>query len=191
MYYPKNKIQENKYTSGGELKEKLSGKNYKGYYFITFDKKYFSGKEFSYSSIELLKNEKSDNSFLSSGFKQYKNNTNNINQIIPQVFLPNPSEKDYEKGFILRYFMKRKNGKNDTIKEISESSYTKIVSNILYDRTQLSWKITGKLKDDLSNINMPVYGIEDTNKRTISSKLKEIPGLDVYLSDLKQFAKIS
>lgn len=191
MYYPKDRIKSNLYTSGGEFKIKSNNKDFKGYYISTKDGKYFTGKELSPESVEIIKVEKYKDSSLNTFGGIYNSIKKIPIQTVPKQYLPSPTDLDYQRGFILRYFMKRKNGKADTIKEISKDEYDKMKINVLYKRVEISWKITGKLKDDMSNPNMPVYGIEDTNKRMIDSKLKEFEDLDKYLTNLSQFAKVS
>ena len=44
MYYPKSQISTNLYTSGNELENEFTGKNYIGYYFKTSNGNYKSGK---------------------------------------------------------------------------------------------------------------------------------------------------
>jgi hypothetical protein len=44
MYIPKNKIQTNLYTSGGEYTLLSSGQNYIGYYYKLYNGKYFTGR---------------------------------------------------------------------------------------------------------------------------------------------------
>ena len=44
MYYPKSKIQTNLYTNGYELAYLSTLDNYVGFYYKTYDGKYFSGK---------------------------------------------------------------------------------------------------------------------------------------------------
>ena len=43
-YIPKNKIQTNLYTSGGEYTLVSSGQDYVGYYYKLYDGKFFTGK---------------------------------------------------------------------------------------------------------------------------------------------------
>ena len=44
MYYPKSKIKTNLYTNGKELVYLSTLENYVGFYYKTYDGKYFSGK---------------------------------------------------------------------------------------------------------------------------------------------------
>jgi len=170
MYYPKNKIITNLYTSGNELFNKTTLQPYIGHYFSTFDGKFFSKKEPSSDSIELIKFSKDVNR----------------NQQTFDHFSPVPGNDDYEKGFITRYAIKRINSGVDTIKEISKNDFQKVKNNILYSSVQFDWKITGELYDNPDKL---IYGIIDTNRRTIQKNEKIIPGLGIVFRNLSQFAR--
>lgn len=173
MYYPINKIVTDLFTAGNEFAVAATLRPYKGYYFSTFDGKYFTGNKSAANSVELM--------------KYTVNKSTTSNQQL-SFYSPTPSEDDYKKGFIKRYFIKRVNAGIDTIKEISKADYEKNKKNILYIFTQLDWKITGPLYDIPGHIS--VSGIIDTNKRTVIKKEKELPGINFYIKNLSQFSRI-
>lgn len=190
MYYPKSNIKTVDYSDGSLYKVKSTDKDYVGYYFVGSDDKVFSGKEYSTSSQELIRKTVDNKSPQNYQASIYSNIKKVKSFLVPSSFIPTPTESDYSKGVITRYFIKRKNGKADTIKEVSESDYNLVADNPLYQRITLIWKITGRLKDDFSNPSSPIYGIEDTNGRTVLDKNRDMLGIGLYLNDLKQFAKI-
>lgn len=173
MYYPKSEITPNLYTNGTELVNNVTGAYYKGYYFATSDGKYYTGRDYTPSAQELTKP------------------TVNLNQntSTPPLYIPQPTDLDYTNGFFTRYVIKRVNSGVETIKEISEKEYIAIQRNPLYSFTSFKWKITGPLFDDLSNMNQPVYGIINTNRRTLMLEEKKIPGISKFFINLAQYSK--
>ena len=106
MYYPKSQISTNLYTSGNELENEFTGKNYIGYYFKTSNGTYQSGKTpQSPGSINLIlqRNEKGftspnlikDNKLLN----QSKNPDSSTNNELKPFYVNNPyfniSKVDY------------------------------------------------------------------------------------------------
>ncbi len=191
MYYPKNKIKTGFYTTGNELLVKSNGKIYNGYYFTTFDNKIFSGKEPSNVSLELVKIISNDKTkpFHNSAYDISKNiNNSKVNEI--KSFKSIPTENDYLKGFMDRYFIKRVNGGVDTIKEVSYEAYKDLLKNPLYKTISIKWKLTGRINDVIEN-NITVPGIYDTNHRTLIQNSKIIPEILNYLINLLEFSRIS
>lgn len=203
MYYPKSKITENQYTPGGQFVEAKTGKPYQGIYHTTYDQKYYTGATHTPDSQQLVKvgttsSNQSSGSFLIpapyiSNF-EYDSITNNKfsflqKEIIPQPYYPIPSQQDYSRGFLIRYFTKRTGGSAKDIMEISGADYTNISSNVLYLSASLQWKLTGPAHDQVKDLNNTVYGVLDTNTRTVSSNESILPGITLYLSNLAEFAK--
>jgi hypothetical protein len=173
MYYPKSEITPNLSTNGTEFVYVSTGKLYKGPYYATSDGKFYTGAEYSPNAQEIIK----------SSIKSVSKSSTPIN------FIPQPSSTDYNNGFFIRYVIKRVNSGIETIKEINETDYYTIIRNPLYNATQFKWKLTGPLYDDLSNPNMPVYGIIDTNERTLQQQEYIIPGISKFFVNLAQYSK--
>lgn len=174
MYYPLSEITENLYTAGSEFVDLVTGKPYVGYYFSTTDGKYFSGKTNNNSAREIIKAQQSVNTYLVQPSEHY---------------LPNPNDADYEKGFIIRYIIKRVNSGEDTIKEVSKEEYDRLKNNPLYNRVELEWKITGRIFDDLSNMLYPIYGVSSTNRMKINQLEPKIPGISKVFKNYTEFAR--
>mgnify|MGYP001428963198 CR=1 FL=1 len=89
-------------------------------------------------------------------------------------------EKDLKNGFFIRYVAYKF---DDTCIELNKDKYGKIgtdkgLSDVLYTKLEVKWKITGNLydiKDDRGNIIEA--GIFDTNKRTIALLSEDYPSL--------------
>jgi hypothetical protein len=197
MYYPKSKIKENLYTNGGEYYFP-SGDEYIGYYHILFDGKIYTDKSHSPSSILLTNyisnkiNVKIDNDIIIYNNIQKNQEILQIQEkIIPKYYYPNPTLKDYNKGIINRYFIKKKTDNN--IIEISFEDYNLLKSKSslydynLYTFIELPWKISGNIKDDFT-VSPPIYGIYNSNKRIVLDKEKEMNGISKYLNNYTEFS---
>ena len=171
MYYPKSKITENLKTGGNEFLYKETLQPYKGYYYSTFDGKYFAGASPTVGNKELITAKKS----------QTKAQTN------PSQHYPIPTTDDYNKGYITRYVCKRVNSGVKTIMEITKENSEQVKKNPLYVTTSFNWKITGELRDDLSNPNNPIYGVVDTNRRVLHEQEKIIQGISLVFINLAQY----
>lgn len=113
----------------------------------------------------------------------------------PILYIPEPTDDDYKKTFITRYFISR-NDSTYPIIEINEKQYTSIATPFsgldenLYKGITLDWKIYGPKNDIISNGLIIQYGIADTNQRTLNIKMKDMPNIRLALPDLLQFSKI-
>lgn len=110
----------------------------------------------------------------------------------PTEFTPQPTEEDYQEGFITRYFAKQKR-KPRKIVEINEKqfkSHDKIqkgLSQDLYEIFSLRWKISGS-RNDIYKKGIPVTnGVEDTNKRNLEIEEERHPGIKKLLDDPLEF----
>ena len=173
MYYPKSEITPNLYTGGTELVNAVTGEYYKGPYYTTSDGKFYTGSDYSPSAQELTR----------------PTITTVQNTSSPKQYTPLPTAIDYTNGFFIRYVIKRVNSGFETIKEINSKDFTSVQNNPLYNSVAFKWKLTGKLYDDLSNMNHPVYGIINTNKRTLLAEEKKVPGISKFFINLAQYSK--
>jgi len=173
MYYPKSEITPNLQTVGNEFILVETGEYYKGPYYATSDGKFYTGADYSPSSQEITR---------PSGGKSQTTTS-------PTQYTPQPTATDYSNGFFIRYVIKRVNSGFETIKEVNESDFNAVQNNPLYNSVAFKWKLTGKLYDDLSNMNQPVYGIIHTNRRTLLAEEKKIPGISKFFTNLAQYSK--
>jgi hypothetical protein len=104
------------------------------------------------------------------------------NLVIPDPHLFQPTQEDYDNSFATRYFYKRKG--STIINELSEEGFGELES-VYYQKLELKWKIAGPLNDTPEE-----KGIIDTNKRTIMLYQNTFLGLERYLTNLQQGAKI-
>lgn len=170
MYYPKSEILYVKYSSGNLFIVKNTRAFYSGYYYATNDGKFFSGKEYNSTTVELEVSSKKSDSFVKKGYDFY---------------YAKPSEDDYNKGFFERYVLKRVNGDMQTIKEISKEEFDSASLNPLYLCKSFTWKLTGPLYTTPEGIP----GIVNTNQKTLEDLEKYIPEVTKYFTNLAQYVK--
>lgn len=198
-YYPKSRIIENQRANPGEF-NLPNGKEYTGLYYTTFDGKSFTGANpYSLNSVPLTKNTKPQISpkFIDPSLEEYNQlkSNNLINLIDPTPFTPKPTEEDYKKGKITRYFARQRNGTQFKIMEIDELTYDNLLNNrgglntSLWKVISIFWQISGPLNDQKVNGIRTRAGIIDTNQRVLNNAEKNFIGLKQYLTDLKQFAR--
>jgi hypothetical protein len=201
-YYPKSQIKENQYTNGGEYLISSTQENYKGYYWSTSKKEYFTGKtpkdkptqklEIASKLIGLEKTNLStptiepfpsnyyivDNSYYKS-----KNLPTKRDAPRPPIQTLNvPTNKDIQNGFFYRYFVKK--GNEFKFIEISKEEYNLFqnqdisVQWQLYTPIKIQWGIQGNRKQ-VYNGNKTVVSLTEQRENT--------PGFT--LSFKKQFDK--
>jgi len=204
MYYPKSKILPDLHTNGGELKDPVTGKEYIGSYHMTYDGKTYEGANHTVTSKELVSLKVKTSSTATKGMvsPDYSYTGLKYDMITDKQFIylknypsintmtPIPTDTDYANGVMVRYFIKRVNGGNDTIMEVSKQTFEETKKNILYITMSLDWIITGPLKDYMTDTGVKMPGIYDTNQRTLHIKEKEMPGISKYLINPIQFSKL-
>ena len=111
---------------------------------------------------------------------RYKRINKNIREFSSQIqtSIPSPSEKDYKRGYIKRYFVQRANDSNSLIYEVSKDFFSNISSNSLFLNTSLDWRITG---DDID--------IKKSNSESVRLASQKMNKLQLYLPNLLQFKK--
>ena len=171
MYYPKSEIVKVDYTPGNQLFVKSTLASYKGDYYFTNDGKYFSGKEYSASTEELI-------SLLNGKTPSNKKQAYDFHYAMP-------ADKDYDKGFFTRYVLKRVNSGFETILEVDQKEYERAKKDPLYTAEKFTWKLTGPLYTTPAGIP----GIVNTNQKTLEGLEKTILGITKYFTNLAQYAK--
>lgn len=200
-YYPKNKITPDLYSDGSSLL--LNGKPYYGYYYETYDGKFYTGARPENGLNNLLipnitpavnkvnknNSQKQPQFILNPSLSTVEQEIafDFTNKFIP--YYPKPTTNDYTKGYFTRYFSKTV-GHNDSIVEISKSQFDNFQtsadkqSTLLYQVINIFWQISGPL-----NNTRGYAGIIDTNKRIVNNKEVEFSGLKLYINN--QYDKFS
>lgn len=203
-YYPSFRIITNLNTKGGELT--LDGKPYSGKYYEAHDGRIFSGptpeigpsnelkRVPKYISAPGLNNMNISDSQKKSIASQAGSNLNRIPGK-PNSFYPQPTEEDYKKGYLIRYFTKKENEKGFVI-EISRDEYNSIINGTadydisIYQTVEILWKIIGPLKNKRTSQYNTTAGIIDTNERLVELANKTFLGIKDFIgSDYTKFAR--
>ncbi len=90
---------------------------------------------------------------------------------------PSPNERDYQAGYIIRYFVRKRNDSNGIIYEIDKNSYDLYKYKDNYLTCALRWKITGTNK----------FEIEQLNQRSINYAQQTMSNIDTYVKNLTKF----
>lgn len=211
-YYPKSKIKPPKSTSGNEFL--LGGKPYKGRYYETFDGKFFTGENPVYGKNEPLIRIPT---YINSEYMNTKPMTQNLREKLasvnkltvanpsvipgeifkgsPTSYFPRPTQSDYDKGYIVRYFTKKINTPGYVI-EISPQEYSAIQNgSVPYDVSywqlqDIFWKLTGPLNQKRISQYDVRAGIIDTNKRLVENANKTFLGITDFIGgEYTKFAR--
>ena len=202
-YYPSFRIIQNLNTRGNEFT--LEGEPYSGKYYETFDARFFTGtnpqtgpnqeifKVPQYQSTPGL-----DTLVISTELKNRlaQNTRVKPNRLpgSPTSFYPQPTEEDYRKGYVVRYFTKKENEKGYII-EIFEDEYNAIVNGTtdydirLYQVTKILWKLTGPLRSTRQSQYNIIPGIIETNKRLTEASNKNFLGIVDFIGG--QYSKFA
>lgn len=203
-YYPSSKIITN-LNSETVMLRKQNGDYYNGKYYLTYDGKAFSGPspqvgpsepliiEPEYETAPYLK--RSDLTVKQKNTFAAKTGITNRVQGKPEYYYPQPTEAEYKRGYLIRYFTKKENDKG-FITEISENEYNSIVNgtanyNIrFYQTVKILWKITGPLNNQRRSQYNTIPGIIDTNKRLTEEANKTFLGIVEFIGgDYTKFAR--
>lgn len=204
-YYPSSKVMPDLTTQGNQFTD-INGVPYKGKYYLTYTGKAFSGPNPQTGPNQPLKaiktfidapglslnnlNEKQRNDLASkTGLVQ--------NRVPgkPMSYFPRPTDDDYRKGYITRYFTKKEN-EIGFITEISQTEYNNITNGLadydisIYQVTKILWKLTGPLRSQRQSQYNVIPGIIDTNQRLTETANKTFLGIvDFIGGDYAKFAK--
>jgi len=113
-----------------------------------------------------------------------------IREEIIKTHIPTPSESDYDRGFIKRYFIQKTNDKGSPIFEVSQSNISKFKQNPLYTTIELKWRIKGPTQTQYNDIGeITDKSVSESNRIAIKLVSDQIPNLKLYLPNLLQFYK--
>lgn len=105
-------------------------------------------------------------------------------------FFPSPSDEDYRKGFINRFFAQRANDKNSPVFEIDTKTFTRISQQPDYTTVVIRWRISGSLEKQFDNDNNIIdFGVKESNKRALKLNFNVMPGLKYRIVNYLQFYK--
>ncbi len=206
LYFPKNRVINDKYTNGDKFVDPSTKEPYVGYYYETFDGQYRTGKNpMDGPSKRLIPIPKETNPQLpvTDNNVAYslisKNRVPQSQSIIgylkePLPYFPKPTPADYKRGYFIRYVAKKRNSPNSIFLEIDKLTFNDIIykkptyNYLMWAVTSMFWQITGPLYDNKENKDYPRAGIIDTNKRLLATKEKIFPSISKFFPNLTQFA---
>lgn len=178
-YYPKNRIQTNLYTNGGEYSIKFTGQEYIGYYYKLYNNTVFTGKNPNDNPnqelIPFTVEEVAPRLVIVDPFPDPEVNNYNLltekpsPKIIPSPFYPKPTQDDYELGEFQRYFIKQINNLNFT--EINKNDYDSLINKNesylwqLYTPVSIPWEIRGN-KNQVQQTNKRIVLLTEQQNKT-------------------------
>lgn len=95
-----------------------------------------------------------------------------------KAYKPTPTKADYERGYIVRYFVQRVNDSNGLIYEIAKENYLTYVNSVFYVTTNLDWKISGT--NDETKL---------ANEKSIKFGAHKMPAIQMFLVNYLEFNK--
>ena len=113
-----------------------------------------------------------------------------IREEIIKTHIPTPTDSDYGRGFIKRYFIQKTNDKGSPIYEVSTNNIGKYKANPLYTAVELKWRIFGPKTAQYNNTGDVLdKSVSESNRIAIKLVADTIPNLKLYLPNLLQFYK--
>lgn len=94
------------------------------------------------------------------------------------TYLPVPTDFDYKKGYITRYFLQKANDFDSPIYEVKQRAISKYASNSFYIVVSLDWRLIGTKEE-----------IKKSNSASIRLASVKMPKIALYLPNLIQFIK--
>ena len=168
MYLPKNKYRI-EVTYGGEYIDS-SGKDYAGSIIKTADGTVFAGN--SLNNVQGIVTEVEEKTLL------------NIERAYNDYY--GPTEKDYEKGSYIRYFLR--DSRNGKFVEVNNKQWN-IKRKLKYlESGFLIWKLKGPVNDGKLN-GIPFIGTSTKNKNTVRNLEKDYPGISEFFKSTSEFVR--
>jgi hypothetical protein len=94
------------------------------------------------------------------------------------TYLPVPTEFDYTRGYLTRYFLQKANDFDSPIYEVKQRAISKYQSNSFYTVVLLDWRLTGTKEE-----------IKASNSASLKLASVKMPKIALYLPNLIQFIK--
>lgn len=115
-----------------------------------------------------------------------RNKLNDI-ELSPKLYVPAPTDLDYKRGYIRRYFVQKSNDKSSPIFEVDQSEYTRLSKSAFFTAVTIKWRITGPF-DRTETINGLIdNGVRESNQLSINLGKERIKKLDMYIVNFLQF----
>jgi len=123
-------------------------------------------------------------------YKDIANNLKLFEVNIPQTIVPAPTQDDYQIGFIVRYFVQKRNDENAHVFEVNQTEYQKLKNNSHWKVVDLKWRIRGPQNTTYkSDGNIDDKGVINSNKAAITRASYSLKNIGLYLPNILQFYK--
>jgi hypothetical protein len=172
MYLPKSKYTGPLYTPEGVYVYE-DGTPFKGWFILTYKAEAFEGVNPKEAGKKLV-------------LKVEYDLRNNLDSAISNTLhYLEPSEKDYQKGTLKRYFVKNK--VDNSIKEVTRVAY--VAAKVPYlERLEIDWNLTGPVAD--TQIGSYIKeGAATKNQRIVEQAEEKIQGISQYITDYGEYVK--
>jgi len=127
-----------------------------------------------------------DSKLLQSLYKSDEQRLTDILDKMPSQVLPTVTQVDAKNGFIMRYFVRQVTDKNFVV-EVDSTQYTEFKENPRFVTTTVKWKIVGKKQNMTLSNGATIYGVEDTNRVTVSEADLTFGGLLIYITSYLEY----
>jgi len=204
-YYPSFATKNNQITKGNEFL--LEEQPYSGNFYYDYKGDAYTGTDSVHGSnlfltpISTTKNGivSINTKFISPSQKEGSINRSNLQftskNLEPATYYPQPTNSDYQKGYITRYFAKKIN-QSGYVVEISPAEYVAFTNGEVrydvsfYQVVSILWKITGPLNSQRISQYDIRAGIIDTNKRLTDAAEPNFVGIVAFIGgDYTKYAK--
>lgn len=170
MYLPKSRYKIRS-TPGNQFTND-DGTNYVGPYIETAEGRFFKGNTPAGTPDEI--------------FPINQEETNRIQVERPYNDYYGPTDKDYERGFFIRYFTRDK--RNGRFTELGREQWREKRELRYITSGQIEWLLKGPVSDGLIN-NIPYKGTSTKNLERLNELEKQYPGIKRFFSDTGKFVK--
>ena len=196
-YTPLHIKKENQYTDGTQFML-MDYSPYTGYYNVTVNGPYTGRVYDDGSSKPLKKLVKFDNDAIKTYLQlaDEKSLKTDFKFADPYYVITTPIEEDFQRGYMLRYFIRKRNDISAPIIEIDKDQHDKYESKdeginpFLYKAISIKWKISGPQNDVYGQGGkLMKAGVEDTNKRTVKSASNTLSEMFSILSNFVEYSK--
>jgi hypothetical protein len=196
-YTPAHIKKENQYTDGSKFML-MDYVSYTGYYNVTATGPY-TGRVFDEGTSKPLRplvvyDSETIRTYIQ--LAEANNAPHDYKFNDPYYVVVLPDEDDFQRGYMIRYFIRKRNDISAPILEIDKEQYEKYESKdeginpFLYKAIAMKWKVTGPKTDILGKEGKLLEsGIEDTNKRTVASNSKTIAELHKIIYNFVEYSK--
>jgi hypothetical protein len=93
-----------------------------------------------------------------------------------KTHIPAPTDADYKKGYIERYFIQKSNDTNSYIYEVEKRFFSQISTNPFINTVIVKWKISGNREE-----------VMEMNRKSIRFASKNMKSIGLYLPNHLQF----